>query len=251
VTLDRSIYELWSRPGAHDLVSRYFDQHSSEGGVVFVASGLLDPKMSQDVLFRVNYHLPKNLIDGATKLGIKIITFGTIMEGLLQSKNSYIQTKTALSEYVNTVVDEDRPVIHLRIHTLYGIGQPSHFMFLGQILSAIRDNVPFKMTSGRQLREYHHLADEAKAIRQIASFAPPGVMNLSHGKPLRLRVIAESVFKVLGKSDLLQVGSLPEPTEENYDKVFNPPEILYEVEFRDSLPALVSYMQECHSCQAI
>lgn len=249
VSLDRSIYEDWSRPDAPDLVSRYFDKRSKEGATVFVASGLLDPKLSQEDLLRVNYHLPKNLIDGAAKLGIKVITFGTVMEGLLQSKNPYIQSKTALGEYVSAAAAAGRPAIHLQIHTLYGLGQPSPFMFLGQMLSAIRANEPFKMTSGRQLREYHHLTDEAKAIRQIASSAQPGVLNLSHGKPLSLRIIAESVFQAFGKGDLLRVGALPEPPDENYEKVLKPTEIVRHVAFRDSLPAIVQYMQECHTCQ--
>lgn len=249
VSLDRSIYEDWSRPDAPDLVSRYFDKRSKEGATVFVASGLLDPKLSQEDLLRVNYHLPKNLIDGAAKLGIKVITFGTVMEGLLQSKNPYIQSKTALGEYVSAAAAAGRPAIHLQIHTLYGLGQPSPFMFLGQMLSAIRANEPFKMTSGRQLREYHHLTDEAKAIRQIACSAQPGVLNLSHGKPLSLRIIAESVFQAFGKGDLLRVGALPEPPDENYEKVLKPTEIVRHVAFRDSLPAIVQYMQECHTCQ--
>jgi len=249
VSLDRSIYENWSQPSVPDQVSRYFEKCSNKGATVFVASGLLDPKLSQNDLLRVNYHLPKNLIEGATKLGLRVITFGTVMEGLLQLKNPYIQTKTALGEYINTAAATGSSVIHLQIHTLYGIGQPSPFMFLGQMLAAIRDNVPFKMTSGRQLREYHHLVDEAKAIRKIADSEVSGIVNVSHGRPLSLKMIANGVFQVLGRDDLLQVGALPEPQEEYYQKILNPTEILQQVAFRDSLPAIVQYMKECHSCQ--
>jgi nucleoside-diphosphate-sugar epimerase len=249
VSLDRSIYENWSQPGVADQVSRYFDKCSMEGATVFVASGLLDPKLSREDLLRVNYHLPKNLIDGAAKLGIKIITFGTVMEGLLQSKNPYIQTKIELAEYISTAAATGSPVIHLQIHTLYGVGQPSPFMFLGQVLATIRDNVQFKMTSGRQLREYHHLVDEAKAIRKIADSALSGIVNVSHGEPLTLKIIADGVFQALGRDDLLRVGALPEPPEENYEKILNPTEMLQQVAFRDSLPAIIQYMKECHSFQ--
>lgn len=249
VSVDRSLYVDWSRPDVSDLISRYFDTLSREDVTIFVASGLLDPKLPQEDLLRVNYHLPRNVIDGAVKLGIKVITFGTVMEGILQSKNPYVHSKAALGEYVISVAAEGKPAIHVQLHTLFGGGQPSPFMFLGQMLSAIRNNVPFMMTSGRQLREYHHLSDEAKAIRQIANYAPPGVLNLSHGRPLSLRAIAEGVFQAVGKDGLLGVGSLPEPVEENYEKVVNPSEILKHVEFRDSLPAIIQYVQECLSCQ--
>ncbi len=249
MSLDRSIYENWAIPGLQDQVSRYFDKRSKEGATVFVASGLLDPKLSQEDLLRVNYHLPKNLIDGAAKLGIKIITFGTVMEGLLQSRNPYIQTKIKLGEYISAAAANGSPAIHLQLHTLYGVGQPSSFMFLGQMLAAIRDNVQFKMTSGRQLREYHHLVDEAKAIRKIADSTLSGIVNVSHGKPLSLKIIADGVFQALGRDDLLCVGALSEPPKENYEKILNPIEILQQVAFRDSLPAIIQYMKECHSCK--
>jgi len=245
VSLDRIIYKDWSQSGATDKISRYFDKPGNEGATLFVTSGLLDPKLSQEDLLTINYHLPKNLIDGATKLGIKVITFGSVMEGFLKSKNPYIQSKTALGEYVREVSNEKRPAIHLQIHTLYGLGQPSPFMFLGQMLTAIRGDVPFQMTSGLQLREYHHLTDEAKAIRQIEISISHGLLNLSHGKPISLKTIAEYVFKTFGKEKLLCLGALPEPHEENYEKVLTASDILLQVPFRDSLPAVVRYMQEC------
>jgi hypothetical protein len=246
VSLDRVIYKDWVKPGAGDLVSQYFEKSSDQGATVFVASGLLDPRLPQEDLLSVNYHLPKNVIDGAGKLGIKVITFGTVMERLVELKNPYIQTKAALGDYVDTLAAAGKSVIHVQVHTLYGVGQPSPFMFLGQMLSSIQNETPFKMTSGRQLREYHHLADDAKAIRLIEETATPGVLNLSHGKPLSLKVIAESVFHALEKDELLHVGALAEPPEENYDRIFRPSEIMQQVTFRDSLPAIVQYMKECY-----
>jgi len=249
VSLDRTIYKDWSQSGASDQISRYFDKPENEGATLFVTSGLLDPKLSEEDLLTVNYHLPKNLIDAVTKLGIKVITFGTVMEGFLKSKNPYIQSKTALGEYVRAVSNAKRQAIHLQIHTLYGLGQPSPFMFLGQMLTAIREDVPFQMTSGRQLREYHHLTDEAKAIRQIENSMSHGLLNLSHGRPISLKTIAEHVFQSFGKEELLCLGALPEPHEENYENVLTVTEILRQVPFKDSLPAVVRYMHECQQSQ--
>lgn len=247
--LDRSIYEDWFKNSASDLVSRYFDQHANEKAIIFVASGILDPRVPQEHLHRVNYYLPKNVIDGASKLGIKVITFGTVTEGLMQSENAYIQSKIKLGEYVHAVARINKPIIHIQMHTLYGQDQPSSFMFLGQMLMAIQTNKPFKMTSGRQLREYHHLKDEAMAIRQIANLANPGVLNLSHGKPLRLKTIAKNVFQSFEKSNLLQLEALPEPLDENYEIAFTPTKIIQKVIFRDSLPAIIQYIQECYAQQ--
>lgn len=245
-SLDRTVYQAWSVPSMAGEVSRYFE--ASKAGAdttVFVASGLLDPALPHEQLLGVNYHLPRNVIEGAARLGAKVLTFGTVMESLLRSKNSYIQTKTALGEYVTEAAHAGLPVTHLQIHTLFGTGLPSAFMFLGQMLLAIRENRQFKMTSGRQLREYHHLHDEARAVRAIAESSTAGVLNLSHGRPVSLRAVAESVFGAFGRDDLLCVGALAEPADENYQQILAPTGSIDPAIFRDSLPAIAKYMQDC------
>ncbi len=247
VLMNRAVYEGWSLDGAADQVSSYFDQNVSEDSTVFVASGLLDPNLPEEDLVKVNYTLAKNVIDGASKIGVKVITFGTVMEGLIKSKNSYVRSKKKLSEYVEKMANDERSIKHIQLHTLYGIDHPSPFMFLGQMLLAIKSNQPFKMTSGRQLREYHHLEDEAAAIRLIADSSVSGVINLSHGHPVSLRAIAENVFDVLGKRHLLRLGALPEPAEENYDQTFRANEVVENVLFREALPNINEYMKNCYS----
>lgn len=243
--IDRSIYEGWSKVSAADQVCRYFEQYAGGKSTVFVASGLLDPGAAPEDLMAVNYALPKNIIDAASKIGIKVITFGTVMEGLLQSKNPYVRSKTELSNYVDMKTDSRGLIKHIQLHTLYGISIPSPFMFLGQMLLAIKDDRPFQMTSGRQLREYHHLEDEAVAIRLIADSSISGVIDLSHGMPVSLKSIAWSVFKALGKNHLLRLGALPEPAEENYDRVFQVNKLIAEIKFRDPLTGINAYMKHC------
>ena len=247
VLINRLIYEDWSQEGAADQVSSYFDKNVRENSTVFVASGLLDPNLSEDDLIKVNYTLPKNVIDGASKLGVKVITFGTVMEGLIKSKNAYVLSKTDLNNYVERMLNAERSIKHIQLHTLYGIGHPSPFMFLGQMLLAIKAKLPFQMTSGRQLREYHHLEDEAAAIRLIADSSVSGVVNLSHGQPVSLRAIAENVFDALGERQLLRLGALPEPAEENYDRIFRANEIVDSVRFREVLPNISKYMKNCYT----
>jgi len=246
VELQRADYEGWVKPKAIDDISRYFDCPSSEGATVFVASGLLDPNLSPKTLRSVNYQLPKNVIDGAGKIGIKVVTFGTIMEEISEYQNSYVQSKIELKNYVNEVSQRGQSALHLQMHTLFGIGLPSPFMFLGQILSAIRKNQAFKMTSGRQRREYHHYEDEVEAIQRIVSANGCGVRSISHGQSLRLKTIAESVFHHLGKSDLLQVGALPDPPEEIYEENPTSLEAVPNFVFRDTLPAICEYMRRCY-----
>lgn len=245
--LSRNEYGEWSQHGGADKISRYFDKNPNKGSTLFVTSGLLDPSLSKDELHAINYLLPVNLIDGASKAGIKVVTFGTVMEGLVKSQNPYINSKIALKEFVENTAAKKNGVkpLHIQIHTLYGSGQPSSFMFLGQILDSIKNNKPFKMTSGRQLREYHHLSDETIAIKKLVEANFSGVHDISHGKPVSLASIAKSAFDAFGRADLLQIGALADPAEDNYEKILKPLNIVETVNFRESLPGIVNYLLEC------
>ncbi|WP_322015061.1 NAD-dependent epimerase/dehydratase family protein [Paraburkholderia sp. J12] len=244
VALDRTVYEVWSREGAAGQVARYFDRLPSDT-LIFVTSGLLDPRLPEEALLGVNYFLPKHVIDAVSPLGMRVITFGTAMEALSRANNPYIESKRRLSRYINDSVSAGGAGLHLQIHTLYGEGEPTPFMFLGQILAAIRQREVFRMTSGRQLREYHHLADDARAIRSLVESGLRGTVALSHGKPVTLREIAEIIFRAVGKSELLEVGALPDSEEENYERIFEPAVLPWAIEFRDSLPAIAEYLKTC------
>jgi nucleoside-diphosphate-sugar epimerase len=246
IVLERSVYEGWSRSGASEQVARFFESRGAEGATILVTAGLLDPRLPREDLLAVNFELPKNIIEGACNLGARVASFGTVMEGLLAAQNPYVHSKTLLGDYVDGVASASCPAVHLRIHTLFGAGEPSPFMFLGQMLDALRRNSPFSMTSGSQLREYHHVQDDARAIRAITDSQSHGVLDVSHGQPVSLREIAVSVFQAFGKDDMLHIGGLPEPLEENYRQIFNRPAVLDDVDFRETLPAIVDYMKKLY-----
>jgi nucleoside-diphosphate-sugar epimerase len=242
--LERSLYAQWTAESAADAVSRHFEGSAAQGGVIFAACGLLDPALAPEDLMRVNFTLPRNLIAGAARLGFQVVSFGTMTEVVLRYSNPYIDSKRMLSDYVGSHAAANCRCLQLRIHTLYGAGRPSPFMFLGQMLNAILEERPFEMTEGRQLREYHHMDDEVTAIRRIVEVSPPGVLDINHGQPVSLRSIAERVFRRLGKDALLRLGAKPEPAGENHGEAFERPAVLRDLPFRESLPAIEDFMQE-------
>lgn len=242
VLLERDVYQEWAADGADRAIARYFERDSRSGdSVVCVASGLLDPRLPHDSLLAVNYRLPRNVISAALPLGMRVVTFGTVMEAMHNVGNAYIDSKRRLGEYVNSACGRGA-VTHVQIHTLYGSGAPTPSMFLGQIAHALHAGEPFRMTSGRQLREYHHVADDAGAIRWLVESGSPGTVALSHGRPVTLRQIADAVFEAFGKRELLKIGALPDPEQENYETIFEPLSFPCSVKFRESLPAIVEYM---------
>ncbi|MEG2041492.1 MAG: NAD(P)-dependent oxidoreductase, partial [Hafnia sp.] len=95
----------------------------------------------------------------------------------------------------------------------------------------------------RQLREYHHVTDDAAAIRMLVDRSASGVVELSHGHPITLRSLAETIFESAGKTHLLRLGALPEPDQENFTQVFLRPAALKDVVFRETLAGVSKYMK--------
>lgn len=244
--LDREDYADWGREGGARRVHDFFAPWAGSGATVFVASGVLDPKLPAAEHQQVNLDLPSAIIEGATGHGLRVITFGTVMEGLLAQQNPYVRSKAALGRHVAALAATGTPVAHVRVHTLFGgAGAPSPFMFLGQILTALQQRTPFNMTLGRQLREYHHIEDEARAIRLLDEAGVRGVFELSHGEPLSLAELARAVFAAFDANHLLRLGALPEPAEENFATVLARHPLLPPTAYRPALPAIVDYLKAC------
>lgn len=246
ILLSREEYSAWGAPDASELVARYLEKQDSPDATIFVTSGVLDPNQGYEELHNINFHLPKNIIDAATSLGMRVVTFGTVMESLMPSPNMYVKSKLAIADYVRNKAAQGANVVHIQLHTLYGSGTPSPFMFLGQILSAIQAKQQFKMTSGQQLREYHHFDDDAKAIRAIVASGEKSTVNLSHGQPVSLKTLAESIFNAFEITELLKIGALSFPVNENYDRVMQPTSAIRNISFRNTIPAVIEYLRDCY-----
>lgn len=243
----RSVYAEWCHEDAADLVARFLEGSASSVGAVYVAAGLIDPNRSGDEHQRVNYLLARNVIEGATKLGFKVVTFGTVMEAAVgkRTTNPYFLSKIKLGNFVDDFTGNSDLVLHVRIHTIFGGGLPDRFMFLGQILHSLVTHSEFKMSPGTQLREYHHLDDEVAAIAKLLESGATGVIDLSHNAPVTLKDMADYIFDAFKCPELLRVGALPEPVNDNYKMIFERPCALAGMAFRETLPALVDYLRAC------
>jgi len=240
--LDRWVYENWWRPDMVGSIEQFF-KVAPEGSVVLVAAGLLDPALSAAEHQRVNVELPVNVIHGACKAGLRVVTVGTVMERLSRHPNPYIASKAKLGQFVAQRAAAGDSVLHLQVHTLYGGGAPAPFMFLGQLCDALRHERVFEMSPGRQLREYHHVDDEAQALQVLIAAGVNGVMPLSHGAPVTLAHLASHIFDAAGRPDLLRIGARAEPPDDNYATVLPRPPLLKNVNFRPALEHVAAYVQ--------
>lgn len=242
VALEREVYERWWQSGADASIARYFDR-AEPGSVVLVVSGVLDPTLPRAEHQRVNVELPARIIDGACAAGLRVVTFGTVMERLLEHPNAYIATKADLGRLAAERAAAGDPVTHLQLHTLYGGGEPAPFMFLGQLCRALRERRPFEMSPGRQLREYHHVDDDVAAMHAVLAAGANGVTALSHGAPCTLRDLATHVFTSVERLELLRIGARPEPPDDNYATVLQRPRELEHIHFRSALQGVTAYVQ--------
>lgn len=191
--------------------------------VVF-ASGITDPAAPSELLWRSNVAFPIAVIAAtASQEGVRYMTLGTTFEQFpaFAAANPYVESKRRLWGCLQEAGNLTRNgrVAHIRLHTVYG-GRPKPHMFLGQMIAALSSGTEFRMSSGRQLREYHHAQDITGALLAIIdsdwSFGEEPI-TLSAGDPVRLVDLARAVFKSCGRPDLLNVGAIePAPSENEH-----------------------------------
>jgi len=232
-------------PAAHSLPWQSPDLPEGPFDLV-IASGLTDPRADPAALKAANLEQPLRLIEQAAAREARVMTFGSVMECFPEAcrSNAYLAGKLALAEAIRARAADGR-LCHLRLHTLYG-GRPHRHMFLGQIVHALAAGERFAMSSGEQLREYHHADDIAQSVAALLarSWDAP-VLEVSHGAPLRLAELARAVFAALGRPELLQVGALAPAPGENRERVFQRSPDWLIGRPRDSLPAVIDWVRAC------
>lgn len=218
VVIERATYSEWHKTDSQKQIVEFLrGQGMKKGSTIYLASGILD-QSNEKLLRQVNYELPKNIIQSLKEEEISVITFGTILEALLPGLNAYSKSKVLLSNFLKNMESSKINCIHIRIHTLYGGDKIHDHMFLGLIQDAIKHNKEFKMTAGKQLREYHHLDDVIYCINWLIENNHSGIINLNNGKPVQLVQLAKSIFSSFKKSELLTINNDDLVSNEIYNK---------------------------------
>jgi nucleoside-diphosphate-sugar epimerase len=213
--------------------------------VVF-ALGNTNPAIAPEALMASNLHIVQRVVEVLDPLP-RFLTFGSIQEHFpdLCKTNPYLRSKLDLGAWMQAQGGLER-FLHLRLHTLYGGVGKAH-MFLGQVLHSLRSNEPFRMSSGDQLREYHHVDDISEAVaRLLASAWMSGpTLDINSGVPVSLASLAQAVFSHFGKPELLSIGTLPRQASENIHRVFprTPEGIL--PRSREPVAGVIQWLEEC------
>jgi len=217
---------------------------------IIFANGVTDPMASQEQLACSNIQFPLSVIEATRHCsGIRYLTIGTVFEEFpaFASANRYICSKRELSKRLlsQTHLVQERRVLHLRLHTIYG-GRPKPYMFLGQMIQALRDGTEFRMSAGDQLREYHHAHDIAGAIEALLGQGwefGGEPLELNSGAPVRLVDLANIVFEKFGRLELLRIGAIAGAIGENRDRVFRRSDPAVLPYYRDPILGVLEYVR--------
>ena len=217
----------------------------SETTDIFVAIGIVSRRASAQDLELINYKIPALIASAVSSTDSRIITFGTIMEKKLQlsAKNPYVASKNRLSLYLQNNL-EPRSYLHLLINTLYGGYRMNPEMFLGQLFASIKTNSRFNMSDGSQIREYHHIEDDLRALELFLEKRVGGVQEISHGESFHLEEIARQVLIHFNMEERLIRGALNSPTEEIYEPIGVKNLLLKEISFRPTIDGIISYINQ-------
>ena len=236
----------WMGKNGSSHIETFLDRLLIKPSLIINAVGLTNPLTSESELMAANYQLPVNLVTAGKSFTSKIVTFGSIMEEIPHSSNNntYLKSKQLFRDFLDSGDLIGANFLHLQIHTWYGGIKLHEHMFLGQLLTAIRETSRFEMSEGSQLREYHHILDDMEAVAHLISLNSSGIHQVNHGEPYSLKDIAEHVLGALGAQELLYLGSLPTPKRDNFIVRFARPENLQLIQFRPTLFGIVKDFHE-------
>jgi nucleoside-diphosphate-sugar epimerase len=100
-----------------------------------------------------------------------------------------------------------------RIFHLYGPFEPEARLVPSIILSILK-GLPAKCTHGRQVRDFMHVDDVARAFVRLLYDPAEGVVNIATGQGVSIADVAREITEIIGRPDLLRLGALPEPADD-------------------------------------
>jgi len=238
----RAEYLTWLEGGEARL-NLYLTNLKLSPRIIFNCVGVTNPAVSENLLLKLNYELPKLLVGSAIDRETKIVTFGTVMENIEKYalSNNYLKSKLMFHEWLLG----EKPTgdfLHLQLHTLYGGSNIHDHMFLGQIFNAIKNQENFSMSSGIQIREYHHIRDDINAAFEIVNKELSGILPISHGDPVRLRDLAEHVFSYFDCLNLLEIGKVKASEFDSMRPISQVNHKFLKTQFRDTKTGIIGWL---------
>ena len=217
--LDRETVNELTRDNLEKSQISIFENMRSKVDFVIVAAGAIDNNFSKSYLERLNFNLPRNLLELGLRFGFKTVTFGSIHE-YTNINSNYMQSKRKFRDLL--LSNQDFNFLHFQLNTLFSRGRVSSSSFLGQLKYSITEKVPFRMSSGHQLRQFHETDQVTRVVlhaimnsKHVSSFVP-----VNSGQVFSLKDVATYILNRVHLPQLLQLDVLDDPDHEVYSRDF-------------------------------
>jgi nucleoside-diphosphate-sugar epimerase len=125
----------------------------------------------------------------------------------------YGRTKLAAATYLDAMNGRALSTSWARLFFLYGPGASEQRM-PGVVISALNRNEFANCSEGTQRRDFLHIDDAGRAIVSLLDSDVTGPMNLCSGQATSIREMAIQTAELLGKRELLRLGTVPTASNE-------------------------------------
>jgi nucleoside-diphosphate-sugar epimerase len=100
------------------------------------------------------------------------------------------------------------------------------------------------MTGGDQIREYHHIDDVVRAVGDLIEMKISGTHHISQGNPIKLADLAQAIFNQFNSTQLLNIAAKTADRNDNRHVIFEKPDELGGINFREPVEGVISWLQE-------
>lgn len=197
---------------------------------IFNFSGNIDHKKNKET-YNVHYIGVKNLVKIIKKTNSKLlIQIGSSLEyGNKISPHNESTTCKAISHYGKAknltsefIRQKLKNYLILRLYQIYGPFQKTNRLIPSAIVSSIK-NMTFPCSKGIQLRDFLFVDDFNELLIKIIKKKKikSGIYNVGSGKPIKVRYVIESIFKLIGKGlpEFGKINMRKEEMKECYPKI--------------------------------
>ncbi len=157
--------------------------------------------------------------------GTRIVATGSCAEydwsaGIFQEATTpcrpstlYGRTKLAAATYLEAINGHGLSTSWARLFFLYGPGASEQRM-PGVVISALNRNELAHCSDGTQRRDFLHIEDAGRAIVSLLDSDVTGPTNICSGQATLIREIAILTAELIGKRELLRIGTVPTAANE-------------------------------------
>lgn len=239
--IDKNLYGDWEN--SESKLTSFIREYIEECNAKYLINtvGIISKKCDPEFIKYWNYRFPKHLYQICENLNLTLVTLGSVHENIpdMPTENSYLESKKSLERFL--VTKAFRNSLHFQFHTWYGGKNVNPEMFLGQLITSIRSGRIFNMSSGDQIREYHHVIDDAHCVLTNLENGMLGVHSISHGELLTLGEIARKLFRHFNCENLLKLNQFASPKIEVTNKMVLPVHTI-KMKFRPTMEGLIEYV---------